>query len=290
MEQYPASEKLLPALEEATIRIGRDFLYRVHLSLHRALSLPPLPRGAVERVYGMAIPHRTLAKARLTPEEAWEKALRRFRELRARGYPTSPRDIRELAHAATDKWYAEGLVEDRATAQALRNWLAGFLRANPRLPDRLPKTTQEAAALLRLRDREVWALEWAVEHMAENVRGLAEEARRGVAQVLMGAAGRYDPPEAVARQLLDRFGTLNRDWRRIAITETAAAHGAGYLTALIGQEVEWVAAENACPHCRQYHGRRFLVVAPDYPGKDFHAHLWPGKRFQTLIGTVQTSP
>ncbi|RTH02588.1 hypothetical protein CSW50_07190, partial [Thermus scotoductus] len=129
MEQYPASETLLPALEEATERIGRDFLYRVHLSLHRALGLPPLPRGAVERVYGMPIPHRTLAKARLTPEEAWSKALKRFRELRAKGIPLRPRDIRELSSAVVDRWYALEMVEDRAKAQALRNFLAGFLRA-----------------------------------------------------------------------------------------------------------------------------------------------------------------
>ena len=221
MEQYPASETLLPALEEATERIGRDFLYRVHLSLHRALGLPPLPRGAVERVYGMPIPHRTLAKARLTPEEAWSKALKRFRELRAKGIPLRPRDIRELSSAVVDRWYALEMVEDRAKAQALRNFLAGFLRAHPRLPSRPPETVPEAVALLRLREAEAWALEWAVEHLAEHVRGLAEDTRRGVAQVLMGAVGRSDPPEAVGRQLLDRFGTLNRDWRRIAITETA---------------------------------------------------------------------
>ncbi|BDG27159.1 MULTISPECIES: hypothetical protein [Thermus] len=277
MEQYPASETLLPALEEATLSIGRDFLYRVHLSLHQALGLPPLPRGAVERAYSMPIPHRTLAKARVTPEEAWSRAVQRFRDLKARGLPMRPRDIRALSSAAVDRWYALGMVEDRAKAQALRNFLAGFLRANPRLPDTVPQTVPEAAALLRLRDVEVWALEWAVEHMAENMRGLAEDARRGAAQILMGAVGRSDPPEGVARQLLDRFGSLNRDWRRITITETAAAHGAGFLTAMVGQEVEWVAAQDACPYCRRYHGKRFLVVAPDHPNKDFQVHLWPGK-------------
>lgn len=276
-EQYPASETLLPTLEEATLEVGRDFLYRVHLEIHRAMGFPSLPRGAVERAYGMPIPHRTLAKARLTPERAWEKALARFRELRARGYPLGGREVRALASAAVDRWYALGLVEDRARAQALRNFLAGFLRAHPALPERAPKTPEEAKALLRLRDAEARALEWAVEHLAEHVQALREATRHGVAEALMGAVGRYDSPEAAARQLLDRFGTLNRDWRRVAITEAAQAHAAGFLAAMVGQEVEWVAAQDACPYCARYHGQRFMVVSPDHPNKDFGRHLWPGK-------------
>ncbi|QWK20814.1 hypothetical protein [Thermus antranikianii] len=275
MEQYPASETLLPALEEATERIGRDFLYRVHLSLHRALGLPPSP-GAVERVYGMPIPHRTLAKARLTPEEAWSKALKRFRELRAKGIPLRPRDIRELSSAVVDRWYALEMVEDRAKAQALRNFLAGFLRAHPRLP-RGPRDRPRGRSPPEASGGRSVGPRVGRGAPGGTRAGAGRGHPPGVAQVLMGAVGRSDPPEAVGRQLLDRFGTLNRDWRRIAITETAAAHGAGFLTAMIGQEVEWVAAQDACPYCRRYHGRRFLVVAPDHPHKDFQVHMWPGK-------------
>lgn len=74
------------------------------------------------------------------------------------------------------------------------------------------------------------------------------------------------------------FGRLNRDWRRVAITEAAFNRANGQLAALaLGTRVEWSAAADACPKCRALHGRSFLVVDPNDPDKDPMEHVWVGK-------------
>lgn len=269
------------ALERAWTALGRDYLYALHLETHRLLELPPLPRASVEAVYQMSVGG-VIAKADDAPIERalrYSNALRRFRELRRAGRVPAEH-ARHLAAILADKWYGEYRLHTRAQARAVRTWLAGFLRAKTRAPRPAtpPVTWQEAKAVYRLDDTLANSIQWAQAHAAEHVTSLKERARHALAETLLAAqAEGTTQPLTVASNLLTKMGTLNRDWRTIAITEQAMNHAHGELAGLIGQKVEWIAAADACPHCKQFAGQIFEVVSPDAPHKDFWRHVWAGK-------------
>jgi hypothetical protein len=80
-------------------------------------------------------------------------------------------------------------------------------------------------------------------------------------------------------KLFDQFGTLNRDWRRIAITEAGEAMLQGQIAALpYGTKVKRVERyTNACAFCRSIDGRVATVVDPAKPEKDTEREVWVGK-------------
>lgn len=96
-------------------------------------------------------------------------------------------------------------------------------------------------------------------------------------QVVLG--GSSAPREALQTRLLDRFGTMNRDWRRIAITEA----GNNMLNGMIGnlpfgtrvKRIEMY--RGACAFCRKWDGAVFEVVDPKAPNKDGETQIWLGK-------------
>jgi hypothetical protein len=79
--------------------------------------------------------------------------------------------------------------------------------------------------------------------------------------------------------LLDEFGILNRDWRRVALTEAGRNANEGYIAALPpGSRVRRVEAyEGACSFCRAINGRVFTVVDPAKKDKDGATEVWVGK-------------
>jgi hypothetical protein len=79
--------------------------------------------------------------------------------------------------------------------------------------------------------------------------------------------------------LFDEFGVLKLDWRLIAQTELGECALQGYIAsqpsgAIVGR---MEAYEGACPACREISGRRFTVVMPDAPNKDWAMQVWRGK-------------
>lgn len=96
------------------------------------------------------------------------------------------------------------------------------------------------------------------------------------AQVLGQKEGTH---QHLKSRLLDTFGTLNRDWRRIAVTEAVEAHGQGFVASQRpGQKVRRQEAyRGACPFCKELNGRLFTVVDPAKPAKDGQREVWVGK-------------
>jgi hypothetical protein len=80
-------------------------------------------------------------------------------------------------------------------------------------------------------------------------------------------------------KLADEFATLNRDWRRIAITEAGEAQLQGYVASLKpGTRIKRVERyQNACSFCRGIDGKIATVVAADSPDKNPDTMVWPGK-------------
>lgn len=85
--------------------------------------------------------------------------------------------------------------------------------------------------------------------------------------------------ERLRSRLFDNFGVLNRDFRRIAITEAGDAHSMGYVGAqAVGTRVKRVEAyRDACDWCKSIHGKVFRVVAPSDPARNGDTDVWVGK-------------
>lgn len=124
-------------------------------------------------------------------------------------------------------------------------------------------------------------IEWAQVRGAQFVTRMSASARSSILEALvesqMGGGNHHE----LSRVLLERLGTLNRDWRRIAITETGMAVASGQLQAALdsgGQwEAVWVAGPKACPFCRGHNGTVLKVVSDDAPRKDDLHQIWPSK-------------
>lgn len=160
-----------------------------------------------------------------------------------------PEEVRRLAlgevkHAdKTVPWLAETLER--------QNRLLGPL--HPEETDRLADHYRGVAA----------AVEVAEQSMGDHITRMEEEARHAVRRsIIDGIKGRSSKAE-VAQDLFNRFGSLNRDWGRIAETETVEAFNNAFLresaiTAPVGTKVYFRRVEMrddfVCAFCERIRG------------------------------------
>lgn len=149
----------------------------------------------------------------------------------------------------------------------------------------MPSTVADAVAVFPMARAQRTVMEFAVERCAENVRNLADDARHRMRTTIAEhvQARELGMPvvggSSLETKLLDQFGTLNRDWRRIAVTEAGEAQTHGYVASLPpGTKVKRVEQyRNACTFCRKIDGKVVTVVDPAAPEKDWDNQIWPGK-------------
>lgn len=128
-------------------------------------------------------------------------------------------------------------------------------------------------------------MEFAAQRCAENVRYLAEDARHKMRNLIAQHVTERElgtpaiGESGLETKLLDAFGTLNRDWRRIAVTEAGEAQTQGFVASMApGAKVKRVEQyRNACAFCRRIDGRVVTVVDPAMADKDPDTMIWPGK-------------
>lgn len=133
------------------------------------------------------------------------------------------------------------------------------------------------------------ALQLALAQAGEHIQGLSDQAKNAVRLHLIRAKIEGTHPRLLAARLRETFKGLDRDWRRIAITESAAIATHGYLMSQgEGQQVVGQSAVDCCPWCRDMiHGKVFTVThqAPSgMPDPEWDTHIWPGK---TNVGRVR---
>jgi hypothetical protein len=146
----------------------------------------------------------------------------------------------------------------------------------------LPVTVAGAKHQFDLTDVHQKVLEYGKARAAENVRAITEEVRHGLRNaVLQHISDQETSPGGPSLQtkLQDKFATLNRDWRRIAVTEAGECHLQGYIASLAhGTKVKRVEQyANACSFCRKIDQKVVEVVAADAPEKDPDNQIWVGK-------------
>lgn len=192
------------------------------------------------------------------------------------------------------RWMPDGRLRDMGEYLAVRAQLAGIVRA--RMGQSIPDDRAARIASIlpsRIRDvdpaviteRQAFTIRVAVADACTFVREVADKVRnkmrqivsRWVKRITLGDAGAV--PDKLKQELLDAFGPLNRDWRRIAVTETGNATLEGFIAALEpGTRVRRMEAyTDPCDFCASIRGRVLTVVAPDKEPKDWDTEVWVGK-------------
>lgn len=192
------------------------------------------------------------------------------------------------------RYLPAGELKTEAEWMATRSGLMGKVQANmaaeptPKQADvilaALPSTVAAATQMFQLTPIEQHTLAYGNLRAAENVRALTEDVRHKMRSVVMqhveekvltgDTSGR-----SLEGKLLDAFAPLNRDWRRIAVTEAGECQLQGFIASVKPfskvKRVEQYG--NACAFCKKIHGRIAEVVPADHPDKDGTTQIWPGK-------------
>lgn len=147
----------------------------------------------------------------------------------------------------------------------------------------LPLTAADAAAMFTMTSVQKAVLDYANAHAGENVQKFSDDARHRLRKTVLAYAeqravtGTVGP--ALETQLFDEFAVMNRDWRRIAVTEAGEATNQGYVASMpAGKKLKRIEQYNgACKFCRRIDGKVMEVVAADAPNKDGAKQIWTGK-------------
>jgi hypothetical protein len=146
-------------------------------------------------------------------------------------------------------------------------------------------TPQELATAWGMTPEQAATIDFGRARCAEAVTGLADGVRHKLRRMVVDyqenvfLGNRAETSEALQSKLLDEFGTVNRDWRRIAVTEATESVNQGFVAAAgPGAKLRRVEKyRGACPFCRGLDGRVFTVVEASKPDKDGEAEVWVGK-------------
>jgi hypothetical protein len=144
---------------------------------------------------------------------------------------------------------------------------------------------------------------WAKARVGLHLTAMRDATRHRIANTILSHIQErgLSRPAKLEQSLRDDFGVMNRDWRRVAITETGEAANLTYLSEFPdGTRVKRLEAyEGACPFCRSINGRVFVWSETERPDSDGWTHVWPGKtnvgrsaspRKRTEQGLVERTP
>jgi hypothetical protein len=146
----------------------------------------------------------------------------------------------------------------------------------------LPSTMAAAVQQFNINQQQLKTMAFGNARAAENVRALADDVRHRMRNAVMQHLEEEftgGTSESLQTKLFDQFATLNRDWRRIAVTEAGETMNQGFIANLApGTKVQRIEQyASACAFCRKIHKRIATVVSPDKPDKDGETEIWVGK-------------
>lgn len=260
-------DRILAGLQQEWSRLAADLA-----TLREA---PPLLKAAAwDRWSATEIADHARQLARIPPEQ--------------RG----PSEWMTLVELIIQQFLPDGVITSAADYLATISTLGGMLRAHwtdaPPVPPAdlsrlLPESLRDIPAAA-LTPRRVFTLRAAATDAANAIRDLSDRVRgkiRGLVahHVRRATLGDRSPGPTLEQDLLDTAGTLNRDWRRIAITEAGNAAEQGFIASLPpGSRVRREEAyADACPFCESIRGRELTVVRDDHEPKDWDREVWPSK-------------
>jgi len=257
----PHPNPLQSWVEEEVYRVGQRFL-----------------RGMLGAVLGdrNPPPFHVVAKAESPKPPGWGEVMALFKA------PVEP-----AQKLASWKTLVDGFAEALLPASSVENAMASWALRSAMLHqigERIKAVTEPGgwdAFFKTIPKAQQDVISWSKLHGAEFVTNMKAKARADIMDALVQSEMAGGNHHDLSRVLFERLGVLNRDWRRIAITETGMAVSNGQLQAHLSAggdwEAIWVAGVRACPFCRKFNGQAFRVVPADAPRKDPATDVWPGK-------------
>lgn len=129
------------------------------------------------------------------------------------------------------------------------------------------------------------AIDYGMQHCSEHVVAFSDGVRSKLKATILDYEkssrmfGGDGPRGALQTKLFDSFAEFNRDWRRIAVTETGEMANQGFISSIpVGQKVKRLEQyAGACPFCKKIDGVVATVVDPKAPDKDWDTQIWLGK-------------
>lgn len=129
------------------------------------------------------------------------------------------------------------------------------------------------------------AIRFGRERCCENVTALSDQVRHRMRRLIVDyqeavfTGDKAGAAESLQGRLLDEFGLMNRDWRRIAVTEATENVNQGVVASTEpGRKLKRVERyRGACPFCRSIDGKVMTVVEPSGDAKDGDTQVWVGK-------------
>lgn len=257
----PHPDRRIAAIEAEFYGVGRDFLRAVCAA---AMGRPAPGVRALEKAF------------QVDPGEmdGWGRLVDLFSR------KIEPAKLMDGWTAVVDRLVAgllpQATVEAAASRMAMQThlmWRIGQRVAAGTLP-----TWDDAVKLVPSVQAE--SMVWARNHGMAYLQNLSDESRKAMRTILVQSREYEQGAQGLNRALFDKMSGLNRDWRRIAITETALAVGNGQLSSAaaagVPQVARWVASPLACKHCLAQQGKVFAILAAPDPARGDDA-LWPGK-------------
>ena len=193
------------------------------------------------------------------------------------------------------RYLGDGVIETEAQHMAVRAAMVGKIQSALRSATPPPDVMARWNALLPtgfatvpprlLTDVEWQTMQFAKARAATSIGHVKDNARAAMRSLIVEhvQAQMLGQKEGTAAQLktrlFDSFGQLNRDFRRIAVTEAGEAACQGFIAAQpYGTRVtRREAYRNACPFCRSINGLVCTVVDPAAPDKRPWLDVWLGK-------------
>jgi hypothetical protein len=135
------------------------------------------------------------------------------------------------------------------------------------IAEALPGTVAGAQAMFAYSDAEAAILSFGKESCCDAIVSLTEDMRHRLRRVVLDhqrrkLAGEEVDDKTLESQLFDKFDSLNRDWRRIAVTEAGEMANQGVIAHMDpGTHVRRLEMyHGACAFCRSLDGRVFRVT------------------------------
>ena len=237
-----------------------------------------------------------LAKAEDAPwvrwdQNAFEAARRHLESIPPAQY--SLEDWMLAAEYVVHRYLPDGVISSLAEYLTLRATLLGKISActpllapDPlaALKDLLPNDFRKVPPRV-LTPTETAILRVSKERAALHIKGVTEAQKSRMktlicehvqAQVLGQPQG---TAQALRQRLFDGFGQLNRDFRKVAVTEAGECVCQGFISATpAGRQVKRVEAyRGACLFCKGLNNRLFTVVPASKPDRNGQTEVWEGK-------------
>lgn len=137
---------------------------------------------------------------------------------------------------------------------------------------------------LDLADINYAVIDYGLANCCDHVTGFADSTRHRLKRTILEHEKSIrlegkQPEHSLQTKLFDQFSELNRDWRRIALTEAGEMANQGFVASMpVGQKLKRLEQYvGACPFCRKIDGRVVTIVEPDKKNKDWSSQIWVGK-------------